>query len=117
MIYFNNYRVRKFLIDHNFVFTVRENYLSFGKSDLVFHCRNRGRVKFGTGRAKYIDKLTKNNIKERLKNYVEFSGFSTVANWVYAILSINEWKSIRSDMKLYRVQLISKNEKWRGLIF
>ncbi|GAH61527.1 unnamed protein product [marine sediment metagenome] len=54
MIYFNNYKVRMFLINNKFVFTVRENPILSGKHDLVFHCRNRGRVKFGIGDNKYI---------------------------------------------------------------
>lgn len=117
MIYFNNYKVRKFLIDHKFIFTVREHPILSGKHDFVYHCKNRGKVKFGLGRAKYIDRLTKSSIKERLNDYVEFSGFSTVPNWIYAILTINKWRSIKINMKLYRVELISYNEKWRGLIF
>jgi len=117
MIYFNDYRVRKFLIDNKFVFTVRENHILSGKHDLVFHCRNRGRVKFGEGDNKYIDRLTSGRIRKRLEDYVEYSGFSTVPNWIYAILTINEWKSIKTSMNLYRVELISYTDKWRGLIY
>ena len=116
-IYFNSYKVRKFLIDNKFVFTVRLYPKVQGKTNLVFHCRNRGRVKFGVGNIKHIDKIRPKSIKLRLKEYVEYSGFSTVANWIYVILTINEWKSIQETMILYRVELKSHNDKWRGLLY
>lgn len=116
MIYFNNYRVRKYLIENGFVFTVRENSIVQGKHDLVFHCKNRGRIKFGIGSNKYIHTLRKNITKEELKEYVDYSGFSTVPNWIYAILIINGWKTIKVNLKLYRIELKSYNEKWRGLL-
>lgn len=117
MIYFNNYRVRKYLINNKFVFTVRENQVLQGKHDLVFHCKNRGRVKFGIGECKRIDRLTPNTIRYRLDDYVQYSGFSTALNWMYAILTINEWKSIKVNMHLYRIELNSHNDKWRGLLY
>ncbi len=117
MIYFNNYKVRRHLINHKVVFTVREHPKIQGKHDLVYHCKNRGRVKFGEGNIKHIDILTPRRIKERLIDYVDYSGFSTVANWIYVILTINEWKSIKTKMYLYRVELTSYKDNWGGLLY
>jgi len=103
VIYFMEKRVREFLLENGFVYTLRIKRKKFGRDWMT---DKRGNPKICDVNVELWGVLSKEDLDWKLAQYVKWSGFSTVTEWKERFLKRHKLKKVPDEILLLRVVVV-----------